>query len=48
MKGGVNVQIQPYSNEDYQEAKKQNLDLDNWEDYEKYFGLGEEDDYDSL
>lgn len=32
----------PYSPEDYKQAKKQGLDLDNWEDYEKYFGLGEE------
>lgn len=32
----------PYSDKDFEEAKQQGLDLDNWEDYEKFFGLGEE------
>ena len=32
----------PYSQEDYKEAKKQGFDLDVWEDYEKFFGLGED------
>lgn len=32
----------PYSFEDYKKARKEGLDLDNWEDYEKFYGLGEE------
>lgn len=32
----------PYSEED---AKEQGLDLDDWEDYVKYFGIGEEEVY---
>lgn len=36
----------PYSNEDWVNAKEQGLDLDNWNDYERYFKLGEEDDND--
>lgn len=31
----------PYSQDDYENAKKQGLDLDNWDDYVAYFGLGE-------
>lgn len=30
----------PYSDEDYEEAKKQGLDLDYWNDYERYYELG--------
>lgn len=33
---------QPYSEEDYKEAKAQGLDLDNWNDYVKFYQLGEE------
>lgn len=33
----------PYSEEEYQEAKQRGLDLDDWSDYVKYFGVGEED-----
>lgn len=32
----------PYSDEDYEEAKKQGLDLDNWNDFERYMHLGED------
>ncbi len=38
--------IKPYSDEEYKEAKHQGLDLDDWDDYVKYFGLGEEVEYD--
>lgn len=34
----------PYSKEDYEKAKQQGLDLDDWNDYVKFYGLGEEDD----
>ncbi|WP_272932735.1 hypothetical protein [Virgibacillus halodenitrificans] len=34
----------PYSDEEYEQAKEQGLDLDNWNDYVKFFGVGEEDD----
>jgi hypothetical protein len=40
----MNNQIPPYSQEEYKEAKKQGLDLDNWNDYVKYFGIGEEEE----
>lgn len=32
----------PYSLEDYKKARRKGLDLDNWQDYEEFFGLGEE------
>lgn len=35
----------PYSNEDYEEAKNKGLNLDGWNDYARYFELGEEPDY---
>ncbi|MHB8061276.1 MAG: hypothetical protein ACYDG2_01375 [Ruminiclostridium sp.] len=35
----------PYSQEDYEKAKNQGLDLDNWHDYETYFELGEKEEY---
>lgn len=35
----------PYSKEQYEHAKEQGLDLDDWNDYVKYFGLGEDEDY---
>jgi hypothetical protein len=38
--------IKPYSDEEYKDAKRQCLDLDDWDDYVKYFGLGEEPEYD--
>lgn len=38
--------IKPYSDEEYKEAKQQGLDLDDWDDYLKYWGLGEEIEYD--
>jgi CDGSH-type Zn-finger protein len=31
----------PYSDEDYEKAKQQGLDLDDWNDYVTYFELGE-------
>jgi len=33
----------PYSEEDYKQAKLLGLDLDNWNDYVKFFDLGEND-----
>lgn len=36
--------VKPYSDEEYEEAKKQCLDLDDWNDYCIYFGLGEFDE----
>lgn len=36
----------PYSQEDYEKAKEQELDLDDWDDYSKFYGLGKEVDYD--
>lgn len=32
----------PYNQEDYEKAKEQGLDLDNWNDYSRYYELGEE------
>lgn len=40
--------IKPYSDKEYEEAKQQGLDLDDWDDYVKYFGLGEESNYDDM
>ncbi|QJT70446.1 hypothetical protein [Microcystis phage MaeS] len=37
--------VKPYSDEEYAEAKQQGLDLDNWNDYVKYFGIGEDEEY---
>ena len=37
--------IKPYSDNDYLEAKELGLDLDDWDDYVKFFGLGERVDY---
>lgn len=34
----------PYSDENYIAAKEQGLDLDNWNDYVTYYGLGEAED----
>lgn len=34
----------PYSEEDYQKAKEEGLDLDDWNDYVKFYNVGEEDD----
>lgn len=36
----------PYSEEDYADAKRQGYDLDDWDDYCKYYGVGEEETYD--
>jgi hypothetical protein len=33
----------PYSDKDYENAKQQGLDLDDWNDYIKYYGLGEKE-----
>lgn len=33
----------PYSEEDYNNAKKKGLDLDSWNDYVIFYGLGEQD-----
>lgn len=38
---GMNKE-KPYSDEDYTNAKKQGLVLDNWNDYTKYYELGEQ------
>lgn len=35
----------PYSAEDYNHAMKLGLDLDDWNDYCKYYGLGEQEVY---
>ena len=35
----------PYSEKDYQEAKAQGLDLDDWNDYVKFYHLGEEEEF---
>jgi hypothetical protein len=42
--GGVVMDIKPYSAEDYEKAKQQGLDLDNWDNYVTYFELGENDE----
>jgi|GEM_PF-7038794 len=34
----------PYSDEDYEDAKKQGLDLDNWDHYQRYCKMGEYSD----
>ena len=38
--------VKPYSDEEYEQAKQQGLDLDDWNDYCKFFGIGEEPEYD--
>lgn len=35
----------PYSPKDYEEAKRQGLDLDDWNDYVIFYGIGEEETY---
>jgi hypothetical protein len=40
--------IPPYSDEEYKEAKLIDLDLDDWNDYCKFFGVGEEPNYDDM
>ena len=35
----------PYSKEDYDNAKLQGLDLDDWCDYVEFYGLGEREEY---
>ena len=40
------VEDKPYSENDYNEAKQQGLDLDDWNDYVRYYGLGEDETYD--
>ena len=35
----------PYSQEEYNDAKEKGLNLDNWNDYVKYFGIGENETY---
>lgn len=37
--------VRPYSDEEYEDAKLQGLDLDDWNDYCEYFGVGEEPVY---
>lgn len=34
----------PYSDEDYENAKKQGLDLENWDHYQRYCKMGEYSD----
>jgi hypothetical protein len=44
--GGVKkIMVKPYSEEEYIDAKNKGLDLDDWNDYVKYWGLGEEEEY---
>jgi hypothetical protein len=38
---GQRHKLMPYSYEDYEKAKKQGFDLDNWDDYVKFYELGE-------
>jgi hypothetical protein len=38
----------PYSDEDYEQAKQLGFDLDDWNDYVRFFGIGEEPNYDDL
>ena len=33
----------PYSQADYDLAKEQGLDLDDWHDYQNFYGLGEQE-----
>jgi hypothetical protein len=35
----------PYSKWDYYDAKNRGLNLDNWDDYVEYYGLGENEEY---
>jgi hypothetical protein len=35
----------PYSDKDYIDAKTKGLDLDDWNDYVEYYGLGEREEY---
>lgn len=37
--------IRPYSDEDYQEAQKEGLDLEDWYDYKNFFKLEEYANY---
>jgi hypothetical protein len=36
----------PYSEDDYEKAKIMGLDLDDWNDYVDFYGIGEEVNYD--
>lgn len=38
----------PYSDDDYEQAKKIGLDLDDWNDYVRFFELGEQPNYDDM
>lgn len=38
----------PYSEADYEDAKQKGLDLDNWNHYVLYYGLGLDPDEESL
>lgn len=38
----------PYSIEDYEAAKQMGLDLDDWNDYVRFYGLGEKVNYDDM
>lgn len=35
----------PYSQTDYEAAQEQGLDLDDWNDYQKFYRLGEQEEY---
>lgn len=35
----------PYSKEDYKKAKERGLDLDDWDDYVNFYGIGEREEY---
>lgn len=45
MKLGVIIMCKPYSDEDYEKARAEGLDLDDWNDYVKFYGLGECEEY---
>lgn len=40
----INPYVPPYSESDFANAKSIGLDLDHWDDYCKYYELGEEED----
>lgn len=39
--GLCSVANKPYSDEDYEDAKQQGLELDSWNDYKKYYHMEE-------
>lgn len=41
----IGNKIPPYSIFDYEAAQEQDLDLDDWNDYQKFYRLGEQEEY---